>query len=73
MANDNYAKVRVILVSKSRNALLCAYTNNHDKRPPFWIGLSLIHGVDERDITNARATDVVEFRLMKWKARELDL
>lgn len=72
--SDKYVKVECILIVRTKDAICVDVSpidsEFMDKR---WIPLSLIHGADEARIGNDHSSDVVSFRLMDWKARELGL
>lgn len=71
---EKYTRVRCILITKTRNAILVDIApEDASEIEQRWIPLSLIHGGDESKIGNDHSTDIVEFRLMEWKARELGL
>lgn len=69
---DAYVKVKVILIAKTRDAILIDCDLDGPMRKA-WIPLSLVHIADELKIGNDHSTDIVEFRLREWKALELDL
>lgn len=70
---DNYVKVKVILIARTRDALLIDCELEGTDERCAWVPLSLIHAADEKRIGNNHATDIVEFRMREWKAMELNL
>lgn len=71
--SDNYVKVKAILIAKTRDAIYVSRVTNDVREPHHWVALSLIHAADEAKITNEHMTEVIEFRLREWKAREIGL
>lgn len=71
--SDNYVKVKVILITRTRDALLVDCKLDGVDMRKAWIPLSLVHSADEKKVGNNHATDIVEFRLREWKAMELGL
>lgn len=70
---DEYTKVRVILVSPTRDAVLVSRVSNDQSEPILSIPKSLIHSADLTKLTWENATEIVEFRMFEWKAEALDL
>jgi hypothetical protein len=73
MDREKYVKVKGILVRRTHNAILVEFDIDGDEPDGdmHWIPVSLIHGGDERRLTNELSTEIVEFKLMRWKAIEL--
>lgn len=70
--SERYAKVRAIYISSTRDAVMVD-CNIKGKERSAWIPKSLIHSADLSKFTHEMETEIVDFRLMEWKAEELDL
>lgn len=73
MPLDRYVPVKAVFVARTRDAILVDVDMVNITGDHKWIPLSLIHAADERRLNNAVATDIVEFRLMAWKASQIGL
>lgn len=71
--SDDYVKVKVILVARTKDAILVSRFSNDVNEPTHWIPLSLLHIADERRIDNSQMTEPIEFRMRAWKAAKLNL
>ena len=67
---DKYVKVTCEMVWPTDNAISVQTPHSDVVR---WIPKSLIHGGDLLKLDRAVGKEVVTFRLMEWKAKELGL
>lgn len=76
MSDEKYVKVKAVLIyaPQDRDAIYFefGYQSPEDSQLE-WIPKSLIHGGDLLKLTNELQTELVEFRMMEWKARKLGL
>lgn len=77
MSDENYVRVKAILVHIRPDAVLFDIEldpDGDDDGDERWIPKSLIHGGDLlTKIKQSNITEIVEFRLMEWKAKQLGL
>lgn len=68
-----YVKVRGILVRRINDTILVEFDIDGDEPDGdmHWIPVSSIHKGDEWRLTNEFSTEIVEFRLLRWKAIEI--
>jgi hypothetical protein len=70
--SDEYVKVTARIMATTRNAFFFDVSHD-DSEIHRWIPKSLVHGGDVLKIERSPGRGQVAFRLMAWKAEELDL